>query len=78
MTLLIKNIIQNINYCYDTSFYLFRSILSYLNIPVNIIVFPPVDTTAQELLFGELSWEDFEKLCLAFAVRFLWILHPFF
>lgn len=39
--------------------------LSYLNTPVQTIVDPPIDTTIQELPLEKLSWEDFEKLCLA-------------
>lgn len=38
---------------------------SYLYTPVQTIVDPPIDTTIQELPFEKLSWEDFEKLCLA-------------
>jgi 3-methyladenine DNA glycosylase AlkD len=39
--------------------------LNYLNTPVESIVEPPIDTTCQELPLEKLSWEDFEKLCLA-------------
>lgn len=39
--------------------------LSYLHTPVQTIVDPPIDTTIQELPLEKLSWEDFEKLCLA-------------
>ncbi len=39
--------------------------LSYLHTPVQSIVDPPIDTTINELPFEKLSWEDFEKLCLA-------------
>lgn len=28
---------------------------------------PPIDTSAQELPFEKLRWEDFEKLCLCLA-----------
>lgn len=38
---------------------------SYLYTPVQTIVDPPIDTTNQELPLEKLSWEDFEKLCLA-------------
>lgn len=39
--------------------------LNYLHTPVQTIVEPPIDTMYQELPFEKLSWEDFEKLCLA-------------
>lgn len=39
--------------------------LSYLYTPSQTIVDPPIDTTIQELPLEKLSWEDFEKLCLA-------------
>lgn len=39
--------------------------LSYLHTPSQTIVDPPIDTTIQELPLEKLSWEDFEKLCLA-------------
>ena len=39
--------------------------LSYLHVPVETIVDPPIDTAIQELPLEKLSWEDFEKLCLA-------------
>ena len=39
--------------------------LSYLHTPTQTIVIPPIDTTIQELPLEKLSWEDFEKLCLA-------------
>ena len=39
--------------------------LSYLNTPIQTIVDPPIDTKKQELPLEKLSWEDFEKLCLA-------------
>lgn len=39
--------------------------LSYLYTPNQTIVDPPIDTTIQELPLEKLSWEDFEKLCLA-------------
>ena len=39
--------------------------LSYLHTPVVTIIDPPIDTKAQELPLEKLSWEDFEKLCLA-------------
>ena len=37
---------------------------SWLETPPSSTVSPPVDTKKQELPFHELSWEDFEKLCL--------------
>lgn len=40
---------------------------SYPNTPPRSKVRPPVDTRAQELPFGELAWEDFERLCLRLA-----------
>lgn len=39
--------------------------LNYLYTPIQSIVDPPIDTKAQELPLEKLSWEDFEKLCLA-------------
>jgi hypothetical protein len=39
----------------------------YLNTPPMTAVNPPVVTRAQELPFGELAWEDFERLCLRLA-----------
>lgn len=39
--------------------------LSYLYTPVQTIVNPPIDTKIQDLPLEKLSWEDFEKLCLA-------------
>ncbi|MFA5297603.1 MAG: NACHT domain-containing protein [Lutibacter sp.] len=39
--------------------------LSYLHTPTQTIFDPPIDTTIQELPLEKLSWEDFEKLCLA-------------
>ena len=40
---------------------------AYLNTPPRLAVRPPVETRAQELPFGELAWEDFERLCLRLA-----------
>jgi hypothetical protein len=40
---------------------------AYLNTPPLTVVNPPVVTRAQELPFGELAWEDFERLCLRLA-----------
>jgi hypothetical protein len=40
---------------------------SYLNTPSRSAVRPPVETRAQDLPFGELAWEDFERLCLRLA-----------
>jgi hypothetical protein len=37
---------------------------SWLETPPSSNISPPVDTKKQELPFHELSWEDFEKLCL--------------
>ncbi len=39
--------------------------LSYLHTPVQSIVEPPIETTKHELPLEKLSWEDFERLCLA-------------
>ncbi|WP_462251233.1 NACHT domain-containing protein [Ferruginibacter sp.] len=39
--------------------------LNYLFTPTQTIVDPPIDTKEQELPLEKLSWEDFEKLCLA-------------
>lgn len=39
--------------------------LNYLFTPSNTIVDPPIETIVQELPLEKLSWEDFEKLCLA-------------
>jgi len=39
--------------------------LNYLYTPVQTIVDPPIDTKEQVLPLEKLSWEDFEKLCLA-------------
>lgn len=36
---------------------------SWLGTPPTSSVITPMETSAQELPFGELSWEDFEKLC---------------
>jgi hypothetical protein len=35
--------------------------------PDSVEVAPPVDTRAQELPFGELTWQNFERLCLKLA-----------
>ena len=40
---------------------------SYLHCPPRSRCSPPVQTRAQELPFGELAWEDFERLCLRLA-----------
>lgn len=37
---------------------------SWLETPPSVEITPPVETMLQELPFDELSWEDFEKLCL--------------
>lgn len=37
---------------------------SWLETPPNSSIDPPVVSKKQELPFEELSWEDFEKLCL--------------
>jgi hypothetical protein len=42
---------------------------AYLNTPPLTVVNPPVVTRAQALPFGELAWEDFERLCLRLARR---------
>lgn len=39
--------------------------LNYLHTPPQTIVDPPIDTKESELPLEKLSWEDFEKLCLA-------------
>ncbi len=39
--------------------------LNYLYTPVQTIIDPPINTNSQELPLEKLSWEDFEKLCLA-------------
>ncbi len=39
--------------------------LNYLYTPIQTTVEPPIDTKKQELPIDKLSWEDFEKLCLA-------------
>lgn len=41
-----------------------QTIPSYLSTPPTSTVPPPVSTRAQELPFGSLDWEDFERLCL--------------
>lgn len=38
--------------------------LNYLYTPSNSVVKLPIETLEHELPIGELSWEDFEKLCL--------------
>jgi hypothetical protein len=40
---------------------------SWLEVPSQSLVRPPVETLAQSLPFEELAWEDFEKLCLRLA-----------
>lgn len=40
------------------------SIPSWLEEPPSQTISPPVQTRRQELPFGELAWEDFERLCL--------------
>ena len=42
---------------------------SWLYLPADGIVSPPVDTRAQVLPFNQLSWENFERLCLRLARR---------
>ena len=37
---------------------------AWLETPASSEIPPPVTTRKQRLPFGELSWEDFEKLCL--------------
>jgi hypothetical protein len=37
---------------------------TWLETPANAIPKPPVETRVQELPFGELQWENFERLCL--------------
>src|ERR1700730_12140758 len=48
---------------------------AYLNTPPLTVVNPPVVTRAQKLPFGELAWEDFERLCLRFARNESEIMH---
>jgi hypothetical protein len=43
------------------------SIPSWLETPPNSTINLPTETRQQELPFDELSWEDFEKLCLRLA-----------
>src|SRR4051812_34446875 len=40
---------------------------TWLQTPPSGRVAPPVKTRAQELPFGSLAWEDFERLCLRLA-----------
>lgn len=40
------------------------SIPSWLETPPNSKINPPTVSKLQELPFDEMSWEDFEKLCL--------------
>ena len=49
------------------SIYSNTSIPSWLETPPLSQLSPPVETRLQDLPFGELSWEDFEKLCLRLA-----------
>ena len=49
------------------SIYSNTSIPSWLETPPLSQVTPPVETRLQDLPFGELSWKDFEKLCLRLA-----------
>jgi hypothetical protein len=42
---------------------------TWLQSPPSTPVAPPVATRAQELPFGSLAWEDFERLCLRLASR---------
>jgi hypothetical protein len=42
---------------------------AWLQTPPTNRVTPPVKTRAQELPFGSLAWEDFERLCLRLASR---------
>jgi hypothetical protein len=44
-----------------------ESIPARLMTPSSTCVTPPVNSNLQELPFGELAWEDFEKLCLRLA-----------
>lgn len=39
--------------------------MNYLFTPVQSVVNPPIVTNSQEIPIEKLSWEDFEKLCLA-------------
>jgi hypothetical protein len=40
---------------------------TWLELPPKITIEPPVDSLAPALPLGELSWEDFERLCLRLA-----------
>ena len=40
---------------------------TWLETPATSSVSPPVETREQELPFDQLSWEDFERLCLRLA-----------
>src|SRR4051812_49420796 len=42
---------------------------TWMQTPPSSRVAPPVATRPQELPFGSLSWEDFERLCLRLASR---------
>ena len=42
--------------------------LTWLNTPSASKINPPVETRKQELPFGELKWEDFERLCYRLAL----------
>jgi hypothetical protein len=45
----------------------FDNLPAYLHGPARSAIRPPVQTRVQELPFGELAWEDFERLCLRLA-----------
>jgi len=53
------------NHCTNTNSD--TSIPSWLETPPLSLIKPPVTTRLQELPLGELSWEDFERLCLRLA-----------
>ena len=51
----------------DTFDYAIDKIPDWLIATPTASVYPPVETRAQKLPFGELSWENFERLCLRLA-----------
>ncbi|RCS46488.1 NACHT domain-containing protein [Bremerella cremea] len=46
-----------------------KSIPTWMDMPATVAVSPPVDSLKQSLPFGELSWDNFERLCLRLARR---------
>lgn len=43
------------------------NIPAYLEAPPSVTGAPPVETRPQELPFGDIAWEDFERLCYRLA-----------